>query len=115
MAGEGRTRRNSYVKKYEADMSLEWQERAYCGGRAPDFDYDQVLPNTSKAKNPRPRREPSNVAEAKRVCWSECPVRTECLNFALKIEVPRGRAGVYGGLTPNERDALHDQQRRRTA
>lgn len=115
MTGESKTRRNSYVKKYTPEVSLDWQERAECQRRAPDFDYDQKLPNTSKAKNPRPRAEPSNVSEAKRVCWNECPVRAECLDFAFKIEIPRGRSGVYGGLTPNERDALYDRQIGRTA
>lgn len=108
MVGEGKTRRNSYVKKYDSDLRLDWQEKAECLGQAPDFDYDQTLPTKSQAK--KPRKPPSSVEGAQRTCWTECTVREACLEFALRVEIPRGRAGVYGGLTPNERDALYDQQ-----
>lgn len=37
--------------------------------------------------------------EAKRVC-SECPVRQDCLDFAIDSG---SKFGVYGGLTPEER------------
>lgn len=111
-AETSKTRRNSYVKKYDAEVRLDWQADAPCGGQAPDFDYDQPLPNKSKAKNPRPRAVPSNVPTAQRVCWTECAVRVECLEFALRIEIPKGRAGIYGGLTPNERDELYNETRR---
>lgn len=115
MAGDGKTRRNSYVKRYDPDVRIDWQENAPCRGQAPDFDYDQPLPNKSKAKKPRPRPEPSNVPQARRFCWTECLVREDCLEFALRVEIPKGRAGIYGGLTPNERDALYNQQMGLTA
>lgn len=113
MTGEntGRGRRNTYAKVFDPDMTLGWLERAACGGASPRFDYDQALPRESaRTYNP-----PSRVQDAQEVCRSGCPVRAECLEFALRIEVPRGRSGVYGGLTPNERDALYDEQRGRTA
>jgi hypothetical protein len=108
MGDESKARRNSYVKKYAAEVSLDWQDQAPCQGHAPDFDYDQTLPTKNAVK--KPRRVPSNVPEAQRVCWTECPVRAECLNFALQIEMPHGRAGIYGGLTPNERDDRFNSQ-----
>ena len=44
------------------------------------------------------------VAAAKAVCGA-CPVRAECLAFALEFgDVVPG--AVYGGLTGEERDAL---------
>jgi hypothetical protein len=39
---------------------------------------------------------------AKRIC-AACPVRMTCLNLAITREEPEG---IYGGLTPVERDAL---------
>lgn len=39
---------------------------------------------------------------AKAICRS-CPAREECLNFALAMHIPDG---VFGGLTPAERQAL---------
>lgn len=41
----------------------------------------------------------SGVAEAKIICKA-CPVRTDCLETALRN---RERIGVWGGLTPKER------------
>jgi transcription factor WhiB len=111
VAGEntGRGRRNTYAKFF--DLSMDWLERAACGGASPAFDYDQALPRESaRTYNP-----PKRVQEAQEVCRTECPVRAECLDFALRIEVPRGRVGVYGGLTPNERDEFYDQQKGRIA
>jgi len=42
------------------------------------------------------------VIEAKRVCGT-CPVRAECLDWAMET---RQDAGVWGGLTENERAEL---------
>ena len=44
------------------------------------------------------------IAAAKAVC-AECPVRAECLAFALGFGDNEPGA-VYGGLTGEERDAL---------
>lgn len=44
---------------------------------------------------------------ARRLCFS-CPVREECLEFAVNNNI---REGVWGGLSPRQRAAL----RRRTA
>lgn len=42
----------------------------------------------------------------KEICKTQCPVRVECLNYAMKFEegTYRGmRAGIYGGMSPQER------------
>ena len=41
-------------------------------------------------------------AEAKRVC-RRCPVRSECLQYALRVREP---LGIWGGLDALERRAL---------
>lgn len=48
--------------------------------------------------------------DAKRIC-AGCPVRSDCLDYALAIEATTGRGwvgryGVWGGLTAQERKAL---------
>lgn len=55
---------------------------------------------------------PSNTQEARDfaedIC-GHCPVRFECLSWALRVEGPLalgGRHGIYGGLTPYERSGL---------
>ena len=46
-------------------------------------------------------------AAARQICHA-CPVRTECLAWAMSVEVNcrSGRHGMYGGLTPEERASL---------
>lgn len=49
----------------------------------------------------------SSNREAKTVC-KDCPVRADCLAFAMVVEVDTYRFGIYGGLSPTERHALTD-------
>jgi WhiB family redox-sensing transcriptional regulator len=42
---------------------------------------------------------------AKAVC-ARCPVREECLDYALRVREP---LGIWGGLTDTERRALLDR------
>ena len=51
----------------------------------------------------------------KAICKDGCPVRAECLAYALSVEGDRAadsRWGVWGGLDPQERAALYRRQRR---
>ena len=48
---------------------------------------------------------------AKKIC-RRCPVRKECLEFALQMEHSTGLLGVFGGMSHRERLAYIDQQRR---
>lgn len=55
--------------------------------------------------------------DARQVCL-QCPVRTECLTFALEIESNQpvgGRSGIYGGLTAAERAQITGGRQRREA
>ncbi|HEX9774315.1 MAG TPA: WhiB family transcriptional regulator [Actinomycetota bacterium] len=78
----------------QAGVSIAWQRRAACRG-APMEDffppaYDDVPP-------------------AKMYCVS-CPVRIECLAYALAKREP---FGIWGGLTPKERRNLSPADRER--
>ncbi|MEV6007297.1 WhiB family transcriptional regulator [Streptomyces sp. NPDC051976] len=54
-------------------------------------------------------RDHEEIAEAKELCgW--CPVRRECLAFALENTL---KEGVWGGLTEAERRPLHDNLHQR--
>ncbi|MGW2685704.1 WhiB family transcriptional regulator [Streptomyces sp. NPDC001414] len=54
-------------------------------------------------------RDHEEIAEAKELCgW--CPVRRECLDFALENVL---KEGVWGGLTEAERRPLHDNLHQR--
>jgi WhiB family redox-sensing transcriptional regulator len=46
------------------------------------------------------------------VC-DRCPVKTDCLEFALAVEGGAGssfRSGMYGGRTPKERYRIHKRR-----
>ena len=61
------------------------------------FDYDLCYPE-KKAR----------IADAKKVC-AMCPVRTDCLNWAIEHDETEG---VWGGMGPAER--RKEIKRRRT-
>lgn len=51
--------------------------------------------------------------EQARAYCAACPVRVECLAFCLPFEDETGRRnGMWGGLTPRERDQLPRQPTR---
>ena len=54
-------------------------------------------PATMEPRDVRERRE----SKAKAIC-AGCPVRGECLDFALRVREPHG---IWGGLTELERRA----------
>lgn len=56
---------------------------------------------------------PSSEAVAVAACW-ECPAREVCLQVAMDAEGTArtsSRHGVWGGLTPMQRSALHRADR----
>jgi len=72
----------------------DWQVRAACRGT-----------DTSTFYHPENERGPSRVKRelaAKAVCQT-CTVVESCLRWALSAREPYG---VWGGLSPEERDAL---------
>ncbi|MGA5556111.1 WhiB family transcriptional regulator [Streptomyces lavendulocolor] len=72
-----------------------WQNRGACHGMDPE-DADAVF-------FPLPRDHEA-IAEAKELCgW--CPVRRDCLNYALENVL---KEGIWGGLTEAERRPWHD-------
>ncbi|HVL90320.1 MAG TPA: WhiB family transcriptional regulator [Actinomycetota bacterium] len=78
---------------YETDDG--WQSRAACRGRDATLFFS---PATGELKEEKLARE----ARAKTIC-RECPVRTQCLEFALDTREPYG---IWGGLNELERRRL---------
>ncbi|MGI5479317.1 WhiB family transcriptional regulator [Streptomyces lavendofoliae] len=72
-----------------------WQSRGVCHGMDPE-DADATF-------FPLPRDHEA-IAEAKELCGL-CPVRRDCLNYALENVL---KEGVWGGLTEAERRPWHD-------
>ena len=73
----------------------DWQAGAACRGQSAVIFF---APTHFARKEARAMRE----RQAKTVCAS-CPVRRDCLNFALRIREPHG---IWGGLNEIERRAI---------
>jgi len=69
----------------------DWRENARCRG----LDTEMFYRPDGASRSVRLAREHA----AKAIC-AVCPVRQECLNWALATHEP---AGIWGGLTPEER------------
>lgn len=80
-----------------------WQERAACRGPIAKVFFPPDQPE------PRAARE-AREARAKAVC-RPCPVREQCLDYALSI---RERHGVWGGTSESERMRLIERADRFT-
>lgn len=73
---------------------LAWHEQAACR----DHDRELWLPKVGES--------PARVAKAKRICREQCPVRSECLEYALSMEGNVGhnsRFHIWGGYGPRGR------------
>jgi len=73
----------------------DWETRAACRGQSAAIFF---APTHFERKEARAARE----RQAKAVC-AACPVRKECLNYALRIREPHG---IWGGLSEVERRSL---------
>jgi hypothetical protein len=83
-------------------LSIPWRQAAACRGMAPRGpDVDKVrhswFPEWGETQQP-----------AKDVCFT-CPVRVQCLEFALETEE---RYGIWGGLSRIERDYCAELMKR---
>jgi WhiB family redox-sensing transcriptional regulator len=72
-----------------------WHLKASCRGPESAWFFPPPLP---ERREERERRE----TKAKEICFV-CPVRRECLEFALRVREPHG---IWGGLTEAERRRL---------
>ena len=73
-----------------------WRADALCVQVDPDLFFPETDRGTAFDRQ---------VTAAKRVC-AGCPVRTQCLDYALRV-LPEG---IAGGTTPAERNALRRQR-----
>jgi WhiB family redox-sensing transcriptional regulator len=78
---------------------MDWRNDAACKDEDPDLFFP--IGTTGVAID--------QVDEAKRVC-ARCPVQEPCLEFALASNQD---AGVWGGLTEDERRTLKRARQRR--
>jgi WhiB family transcriptional regulator, redox-sensing transcriptional regulator len=80
------------LPRLSAELSAEWQQHGLC--RAEDSTV--FFPPTHFEH--KPERE-AREAKAKEICM-RCPVRVQCLDWALETREP---FGVWGGYSESER------------
>jgi WhiB family transcriptional regulator, redox-sensing transcriptional regulator len=83
------------------DWETGWQYRAACRGEDAEMFF---APNYFERKEEKEVRE----GRAKAIC-ARCPVRAECLEYAIRNREPHG---IWGGLNESERKALIRQRER---
>jgi len=81
----------------EQDLAPSWQQFAACVHHAGRVDFFPARGESTR--------------DAKAVC-AGCPVREECLEFALRLKVAHG---VWGGLSERERRTLRRDRHRATS
>lgn len=86
--------RHDSMKEHEQD----WRRRAACR----DVDTDLFFPNGETG-------DALDQAEAAKAICAGCPVREECLEFALATNQ---QYGIFGGLTDTERRSLRRRRAR---
>jgi WhiB family transcriptional regulator, redox-sensing transcriptional regulator len=79
---------------------MDWVHRARCKDEDPELFFPVGVTEPAI----------SQIRAAKEVC-SRCPVRLDCLEWALSTAQD---AGVWGGLSEDERRALRLARRRQT-
>ena len=85
----------------EEKYPMDWRHRAVCRDEDPELFFP--IGNTGPAL--------MQIEEAKAVC-RRCPVMSECLSWALESGQD---AGVWGGLSEDERRALKRRNARARA
>lgn len=73
---------------------MEWMKDAMCKGKTEMF-----FPNEEEARG----KAYGMYMVAKKIC-NECPVRAQCLKYALDEQL---FFGVFGGKTPKERRNMY--------
>ena len=79
-----------------ANADYSWRTRAICRDTDPDLFFP--VGTTGQAL--------VQIARAKEVC-DECPVKLECLEYALETNQD---SGIWGGLSEEERRAIRRER-----
>jgi WhiB family redox-sensing transcriptional regulator len=94
-------------------QGVEWQERGNCRGAGPELFFSKHVCGTECNEVCQGKQEAGRferIRRAKAACWGdesngfrECPVRQECLDYALKNKILHG---LWGGESERSRRRL---------
>jgi WhiB family redox-sensing transcriptional regulator len=97
----GTTRGGRITAGLKEHLTMDWRHRAICRDEDPELFFP--IGNSGPAL--------LQIAEAKAVC-QRCPVTSECLSWAIETGQD---AGVWGGMSEDERRALKRRRARARA
>lgn len=89
------TREEDLMPRNPTGSATAWQRDASCASTDPDEWY------------PAPG---NGAGYLRRICGG-CPVETQCLDYVMATEPNSARYGIWAGLDPEERRALHRERR----
>jgi WhiB family redox-sensing transcriptional regulator len=81
------------------ELTPDWRAEGACRAADPDLFFPVAVGAVANRQ----------IAKAQRIC-AGCPVRQQCLDFALRTPEP---AGVWGGTTPEQRTRARRARARR--
>lgn len=82
-----------------------WEERAACAGVDRD-GRDRFHPATTLDPDSSGNATSARSYEIARIYCRACPVTVDCLKAALAAETSTSRAGIWGGMSPRQRNDL---------
>lgn len=83
---------------------VDWSTRAACRGTDPELFYGHTEGVSQSSSEGR-----IAILQAKDRYCGRCPVKGECLEFAMKTNE---KHGIWGGLTERERQSLRRQRQK---
>lgn len=104
--GSGRDAWIRTLPDFMEEPDVSWRLHAACADYTPPERDRLFFPAGDDSEEQHPERIERRYGAARRVCWGRCPVRLECLDYAMRVETSTLRYGMWGGFAPVERDRL---------
>lgn len=107
----GRSEPRTVTMAEPVEMNHEWRQHARCKGMGPELFFadrgeHQTLHTAMEFCNGGVYYTPNGRGGRTREEVPPCPVRTECLEFALSFPKDEDSHGVFGGLVPASRNKI---------
>ena len=88
--------KGEFIKQLKNYDKEDWRKDAACSGMDTNLFFEEATTNEQRAEAAAKR-------EAARAICNACPVKQQCLEFALENDI---RYGMFGGLTYRNRLAI---------
>lgn len=103
--GRNKRRAREANEQPAPSKSLDWMADAECRGA-----WDHMYPVDDRGAEQNGRGTQPSAYDLARIICSHCPVTDQCLEYALELNE---RHGMWGGMTPRERQNERTLRRKR--